>query len=148
MILRSYLCAECGYGMEVELRAEQWDQAPPDCPMCAARTHQDFTPPNIGGSPRSKATDLALDIAEKDYGVADIQMAKREGDTAKVRYKDAERPPSTWGAQSAALEQAVALGRENRRRYGSGLEILQHNLKTGIQPDLIEASKRRSAKVW
>lgn len=148
MILRSYLCGECGYGMEVELRAEQWDQPPPDCPVCATRTYQEFVPPAIGGSNRSKATDLAHKIAQEDYGVSDIRMARERGDKAQVRFKDATQPPSTWGAQNAALEQAIALGRENRLRYGSGLEVLQRSLKDGTQPDLIEVSKRRSAKVW
>ena len=42
---------------------------------------------------------------------------------------------------------AIAAGRANRLRYGSGLDVLQHNLKTGVQPDLIELSKRRSIKL-
>lgn len=148
MILRSYMCGECGYHMEVELRAEQWDAPPPDCPMCAQQTHQEFVPPAIGGSHRARATKLAETIAAEDYGVADMQRDNREGGRPKVRFKDDNRPPSTWGAQQAALEQAIALGRENRLKYGSGLEILQKNLRDGTQPDLIELSKRRSAKVW
>lgn len=149
MILRTYACDACGHSMTVELRAEQWDQGPPDCPVCAQITAQAFKPPAIGGSARSRAVDLALDIAEKDYGVADIQADGREGGKPKVRYKDdMANPPSTWGAQSAALAQAVALGRENRLRYGSGLDVLQQNLKSGVQPDLIEQSKRRSPRIW
>lgn len=148
MILRTYACETCGHMVEVELRQEQWNVEPPTCPMCAQQTHQEFVPPAIGGSHRARATKLAETIAAEDYGVADMQRDNREGGRPKVRFKDDNRPPSTWGAQQAALEQAVALGRESRLKYGSGLEILQHNLKTGVQPDLIELSKRRSAKVW
>ena len=149
MILRTYGCDGCGHTMTIELRADQWDQAPPECPNCTAQTAQEFKPPAIGGSNRTRAVDLALDIAEKDYGVADIQVSGKEGGKPKVRFKDDNRPgASTWGAQSAALAQAMALGRENRLRYGSGLDVLQANLKSGAQPDLIELSKRRSARIW
>jgi hypothetical protein len=42
----------------------------------------------------------------------------------------------------------MALGRQTRREHGDGLDVLQHSLKTGAQPDLIAISKRRSMKVW
>lgn len=150
MILRTYSCEACAYRIEVELRAEQWNDPPPDCPRCASGyVVQEFKPPAIGGSHRARATALALDIAEKDYGVADIQADGKEGGRPKVRFKDDNRPgASTWVAQNAALAQAVALGRENRLRYGSGLDVLQQSLKSGVQPDLIEMSKRRSPRIW
>ena len=104
--------------------------------------HQEFAPPAIGGSNRSKAVDLALDIAEKDYGVADISAPGHQGGTPKVRYKDQSPDTSTWGSPPEALAQAVALGRETRLRYGSGLDVIKS------MPDLIEISKRRSSMVW
>ena len=42
----------------------------------------------------------------------------------------------------------MAIGRETRIKHGNGLDVLQGALKSGAQPDLIEASKRRSMKVW
>lgn len=148
MINRTYGCEDCGFQMTVELRSDQWDQPPPDCPRCSMATQQEFIPPAIGGSLRAQATAMAMDIAERDYGVADIQTGGREGSTPQVRYRDGPRNPSSWGAQMGALQTAVALGRENRLKYGSGLDVLQQALKSGDQPDIIDISKRRSARLW
>ena len=61
----------------------------------------------------------------------------------------AEIPPMvTWGTSPEVLEKGIALGRQTRQRYGSGLDVLQKNLKSGAQVDLIEASKKRSMRVW
>lgn len=150
-IVRSYMCDNCGQMLEVVLRADQWDAEAPECPACAEHTRQDFKPVAIGGSNRARAVALAEKIAEEDYGVADFKAEGRPGGRAKVRYKDsANQPPSTWtGLQgNASFQQAVALGHDTRTRFGDGLDVLQHNLRTGIQPDLIEVSKRRSMKVW
>lgn len=150
-IVRSYMCGDCGHSIEVTLRADQWQEPAPICPQCEAHEMgQEFKPPAIGGSLRSKAVQLAETIAAEDYGVADFKAEGRQGQAAKVRYKDSTSPPSTWlGLNgSAQFEQAKQLGRETRRKYGDGLDVLQHNLKTGAQPDLIEVSKRRSMKVW
>jgi hypothetical protein len=46
------------------------------------------------------------------------------------------------------LEGAIAAGRQMRVKHGSGLDVLQANLKSGAQKDLIEISKQRSVKVW
>jgi hypothetical protein len=35
-----------------------------------------------------------------------------------------------------------------RLKYGSGLDVLQHNIKTGAEPDLVEISKRRAMRVF
>jgi hypothetical protein len=149
MIIRTYGCEACGHFMEVELRTDQWDQEPPECPRCSEQTHQEFAPVAITGSNVRRATDIAYNIAERDYGVAD--MTPNKGGPPTVRYKDAQvnqSTASTWSANQAALEQAVVLGRENRLRYGSGLEALQTSLRNGSQPDLIEMSKRRSIRGW
>jgi hypothetical protein len=70
-----------------------------------------------------------------------------------VRYKDqtAGVPVSTWGKDqtNAALEQAIAVGRQSRLRHGSGLDVLQANLASGAEPDLIANSKRnKMIKLW
>lgn len=143
MILRTYGCADCNHMMTVELASDQWDAEPPECPMCANATHQEFVAPGIVGSVRSKATALALDIAENDYGVADIQADGKPEGRPKVRYRDVSaETASSWAAPGAALAQAVTLGRDTRIKHGNGLDIIK------TMPDLIELSKRRSMRVW
>jgi hypothetical protein len=137
--------------MDVVLPAEDWDKPPPSCEACDAREmRQQFQPPAIGGSVGAKARRIAEDIIANDYSVADIQFGNRQGGTSKVRYKD-QSPTmmqSNWGSIANALETAVAIGRETRLQHGNGLDILQRNLASGAQPDLIEASKRKAIKVW
>ena len=150
-IVRSYACPDCGHFLEVTLRADQWQEEAPICPVCQhQQMGQEFQPVAIGGSHRAKAVALAEKIAAEDYGVADIKAEGRQGGTPKVRYKDSSAPPSQWMNMNGNVQfaQATALGRQTRQKYGDGLDVLQHNLKTGDQPDLIEISKRRSMKVW
>lgn len=151
-IVRTYACEECGHFMEVTLRFDQADDPAPACPHCAqaAAMRQEFKPVAIGGSTATKAKDLALTIAHEDYGVADIETDHRRDSIPKVRFKDQGNAAqaSAWGAANATLEHAVAIGRQTRLKYGSGLDILQNALKTGEQPDLIEVSKKRAMKVW
>ena len=149
MILRTFMCGECGHRLEVELRSDQWQEPPPDCPMCAEQTQQVFKPPAIIGSHIAKATELAHTIAAEDYQVADLQSPSRSG--RAVRYKDVGPeviPPSTWTGGGNQMAQALALGRETRLKYGNGLDVLAANLKSGAQPDLIELSKKRSYRVY
>lgn len=149
MIVRSYMCEECAYRMDVELRSDQWNAEPPPCPQCSTQTYQEFRPPAIGGSLIGRATELAHTIAAEDYGVADLQSPSRSGRT--VRYKDQGAdaiPASSWAAAGGQLQQAIALGRETRLKYGSGLDVLQGALKSGAQRDLIADSKRRSIRTW
>jgi hypothetical protein len=117
---------------------------------------QIFKPPAIVGSHGARARALAEQIAAEDYGVSNMQPGSREGDRTKVTYKDdsgnvAKANWATPGAMQAGrqvLEAAVALGRETRLKYGSGLDVLQNTLKTGELPDLIENSKRLSHRIW
>ena len=149
-IVRTYQCVECFHRMEITLDGNQWDDAPPDCPACARRVMaQEFKPINIGGSTRARAVKLAETIAAEDYHVADMNVEGREGGTPKVRFKDqTPQTSSTWGAAGAALEQAMAAGRQTRLQHGSGLDILQRALKSGDQPDLIEQSKKRMMRIY
>jgi len=146
--------------MDVTLTMEQVDDPPPSCPRCSAYDlrepmQQQFKPVAIGGSTTGKAVKLAETIAAEDYGVADIQHDTRHGGTPKVRYKDQgnsmqQAQVSSWGASGAMIATAVEAGRAARLANGgfSGVDTLQKMLKDGTQPDLIEASKRRSMKVW
>jgi putative FmdB family regulatory protein len=152
-IVRTYACEQCNHFVEVTLSMEQWDEPPPECPACAARAmQQQFRPVAITGSPSARAHALAEDIAANDYHVANMGDARKEGDVPKVRYKDqspSSLPSSTWsGVPQATLEQAIASGRHTRLNFGSGLDILQNNIKTGAEPDLIANSKRRAMRVW
>lgn len=150
-IVRTYGCSVCGHIEDVTLSYEQADDPPPPCSYCASATAQEFKPVALGGSIKVRAADLALTIAHEDYGVADIQIDHRRDSVPKVRYKDQSSPAqrSTWGAAGAMMEQAVALGRETRLKHGgSGLDILQANLRSGAQPDLIEISKKRAMRIW
>ena len=158
-IVRTYGCENCGYVMDVTLTMDQVDDAPPDCPRCIVAydgfkepMQQEFKPIAIGGSNVARANKLTEDILANDYGVANLQRDNREGSTPKVRYRDQGNPAqtSTWGATGAMLEQAVSMGRQTRMANGglSGVDTLQAMLKSGQQVDLIEASKKRSMKVW
>jgi len=148
-IVRTYGCEQCNHIMEVVLTQEQWDDPPPECPECAKHPmRQEFKPVAIGGSNIVRARDIAEDIAANDYHVADMQRDKHAR-TPTVRYKDQGSVlPSNWQAANQTLEAAIALGRETRLKYGNGLDVLQHNLKTGAEPDLIANSKKRAMKVW
>ena len=149
-IVRTYACAECNHMMDVVLSADDWDAPPPDCPACEAREmRQEFRPIAIGGSNRSKAVALAQDIAANDYNVADMKVEGREGGKPTVRYKDQTTvAPSSWTSPVGVLEQAIAIGRQTRIQHGSGLDVLQHALKTGAQPDLIAESRKRMIKLF
>lgn len=161
-IVRTYQCGACFDRLEVTLTADQWDAPAPECPTCSRSTHQEFSPPRINGSPHARASAIAEGIAERDFGVSNMRRDQRPGSTPQVEYRDdmmgvpkrqarpvgPPAPASTWGASAAAVEQAAAIGRDTRIRFGNGLDVLQSALKTGAQPDLIEASKRRSARVW
>jgi hypothetical protein len=149
-IVRTYQCEQCFNRIELTLAAEDWDAPAPECPACARQLQQQFKPVAIGGSVAGKAHAIAEDIASNDYHVADMQREHRPQGTPTVRYKDASSAPATaptWGATSETLSQAIAAGRETRLNYGSGLDVLQANLKSGREPDLIELSKRRSIRV-
>jgi putative FmdB family regulatory protein len=155
-IVRTFGCGACGHFLEVTLTMEQADDQPPECPHCAARPmQQEFKPFAIGGSTVSKAVKLAETIAHEDYGVADMQHDTRRGGIPKVRYKDQgntlqQQQLSSWGAPGNVLSEAMTLGRQTRMANGgySGVDTLQAMLKSGEQPDLIEASKKRMMRVY
>jgi hypothetical protein len=132
--------------MRVTLKREQWNDPPPGCPRCVAEPmRQEFVAPGIIGGHRARAVALAEDIAANDYGVADMQMQRKEGSTPKVRYKDDNRSAgsSAWGGiNPEALEAAVAQGRATRVQHGSALDTIKN------MPDYIANSKKLSVKVW
>jgi len=158
-IVRTYACKKCGTFINVTIENGNYDAPAPKCPACHARKMaQEFKPVAIRGdlSARVHAEIKKRDESIKnDYGVADLQL-DGQGGRNKVKYKDTTPGvgSSAWGATQAALQQAAALGKQQRTtRYadgpsGNGLDILQGMLKSGEQPDLIEQSKKKSARVW
>jgi hypothetical protein len=150
-IVRTFACPACNHWLEVTLTADQWEEGEPDCPMCAARTVQEFKPFGITGGISTRAADIAESIITTDYHAADFQRETRQEGAPVVRYKDEKpgTPASTWSGTHAALEQAIAVGRQSRKHYGSGLDVLQSNLASGAEPDLIANSKRnKMIKLW
>ena len=151
-IVRTFQCEECFHRVELTLTMEQWDEPPPPCPACATRQmQQEFKPPGLIGSPRSRAVKIAETIASEDYGVADFKAEGKEGHAAKHRLKDQPAPisQSTWTANMETIAAAAAQGRRTRLESGGdGLDLLKAALKDGSQPDLIEQSKKRMMKVW
>lgn len=137
--------------MKVTLTAEQWDSPEPECPKCQERTYQEFVPFGITGSNNARAHSIAEDIVANDYHAADFQREWRREGTPKVRYQDqgGGTAASSWAGVQGALEQAVAIGRQTRSRYGgTGLDVLKANLASGAEPDLIAGSKKKSIRVW
>lgn len=150
-IVRTYACPECNHWLDVTLAADQWNESEPECPNCAAKTQQQFKPFGIGGSNSGRAHAIAEEIVTSDYHAADFQREWRREGTPAVRYKDqnASTLAASWSGVQGALENAVAIGRQTRARYGgTGLDVLKANLASGAEPDLIAASKRKSIKVW
>ena len=150
-INRSYMCPECANRIEVTLSADEWEAPPPSCNVCDAREmNQEFHPPAIRGV-ASRAAAITEDIIANDYGVSNITF-DRKGGQNKVAYKDQSSSlvnGGAWAGQRAMLEQAISIGKGNRREFGmDGLDILKRNLANGTQPDLIEMSKKRSIKIY
>jgi hypothetical protein len=138
--------------MDVMLTMEQVDDPPPECPRCHHQPpmRQEFKPVALVGSHNARAHDIMEQVASEDYHVSDMTLGRKEGDTTKVNYKDQTKgtAPSTWGVTQEALQGAIISGRQVRQQYGSGLDVLQSNLKNGTEPDLIENSKKRMIKLW
>jgi len=154
-VRRTYMCMDCAHSFTVVLRHDQLDDPAPACPSCSARTQQDFKPVAVHGVKARQAEAAraeALDIATKDYGITDINVSNYQGDKPKVSYKEQPASPerSIWAGPGAdTIAGAIRDGRAMREQMGgSGLDVLEHNLRTGAQPDLIEVSKRRSARGW
>jgi putative FmdB family regulatory protein len=153
-IVRTYQCADCGHLMDITLRLEDWETPAPDCPVCAKKEMvRDFKPFAIGGSPTYKAAKMAERIAEEDYGVADMKLDGKGGKN-KIRYKDQGNPlqSSSWGSASASramIEQAIAIGKSTKAQTGGldGLDILKRNIRSGVETDILAASRQRSLRV-
>lgn len=86
LLRRRYKCGDCGHVFDC--RHASADEPPPPCPACpvtAAASGQlpaYVAPmPGINGS-KSKAIDLAQQMAEEDYGLTDINDNQRTGDMA------------------------------------------------------------------
>lgn len=82
MIIRTYGCDTCGETFEVTL--DNSDAPEPDCPYCRDVVLQ-WRPGMFNvKTNKSRAMDIAQDIAEKDYGLTNMRDNMREGDIAAV----------------------------------------------------------------
>jgi hypothetical protein len=91
MILRTYMCPDCGHSIEVELTAEEWNSEPPDCSECAAQYRQEFKPPAIGGSPVARATEIARKVYEENTGNTDFKIGRERVIPSAPTRAEAER---------------------------------------------------------
>lgn len=79
IIRRTYRCSDCGYEMT---RTEYASDEPiPDCPACHIATQK---VPGLFSikTNRSRAVDVAQQIAEEDFGLTNMRDNQRAGDTA------------------------------------------------------------------
>lgn len=86
MIIRTYLCRDCGKMFDHTCESSDGD---PDCPTCAVPVQWVPTKFAIGGSTMSKAVDLTQQVLEQDYGETNFNDQQREGDIA---FKNTPRP--------------------------------------------------------
>lgn len=87
LLRRRYQCEECKWVFEA--RHASTDEPPPPCPICpppaadATASVPSYVAPMPGiNTTKSKAIDLAQQIAEEDYGLTDIRDNQRVGDIA------------------------------------------------------------------
>src|SRR6266568_3768819 len=80
MIIRSYLCNDCGDKFEITF--DNGDEPDPVCPYCRDMVLQ-WQPGMFSiKTGKSRAMDATQDILERDYGLTDFNDNLREGDVA------------------------------------------------------------------
>jgi len=149
-IVRTLGCNDCARTWDVTLTAEQVDDPLPACPFCNNATFQEFKPVAIRGKEsKLESSEAVVENEMKERGITDITFRTKENLPPKVRYKT-DKAQSNWMQPTGDMvAQAAQLGRADRQKFGAdGLEILQNNLRSGKQVDLVEASKRRADRVW
>lgn len=145
MILRTYCCPDCDHRIEVVLESSEWDAEPPDCPVCTVRLGQEFKSFGVGGSPQARATKIAQDIMEKDYGATNFEIGKnRPQASAPTRAEQQQR--------SAILRSMIPDG-PAQIAAGSAtggfapIHKLQQDIRGGKMPDLIRNAAKNSIRV-
>lgn len=106
IVTRTYFCEDCQYRFSVHHHSA--DDPVPPCPVCTAEVHA-----APGGfaitTNKSRAVDMAQQIAEEDYGMTDMNDNLREGDVAAK----APAPVQTAEAEAMVRELQSAFGNEN-----------------------------------
>lgn len=106
-VVRLYRCVQCGTKFR---RTLPFGAPEPPCPTCLHEPPpipQRIAAPAITGT-KAKAIDIAWDIANKDYGLTDMNDRLREGDTAykpppeRPANAPIVRPEMMWGGASGS----------------------------------------------
>lgn len=104
VILRKYRCTDCGGAFEQRVASR--DAPAPECPTCAAATQAIPSMPAVRASPEARAAvdavDLTWDIAQKDFGMTNMNDHVRPGDVV------AKGPPPMQTSERQAVQQEVA----------------------------------------
>lgn len=104
-IQRVYRCPACGERFKrifiVEDRSEITDPPCPSCYIQPAPVPDRIASPSIRTN-KSRAADAAWEIAQADYGLTDMNDARREGETAfkPPTPTPASGPGMIWGGAS------------------------------------------------
>lgn len=120
MIIRTYRCEDCQTVFEIS--CESGNDGDPPCPTCEKVLQWQPSSFNITGA-KSKAVDMAQDIMEKDYGLANFKDNNREGD---VGYID---PTRKTAAQIDAIGQRES---EAGREVVSRMKDITPELKPAV----------------
>jgi DNA-directed RNA polymerase subunit RPC12/RpoP len=98
VIIRTYLCEECG--KEFEVTFDSSEEPDPDCPSCSKVLQ--WVPGLFSvKTDRSRAVDYTQKMVEQDYGLTNLNDGSREGDVA---YKAPSAPQTS---ERENIERAV-----------------------------------------
>jgi DNA-directed RNA polymerase subunit RPC12/RpoP len=98
VIIRNYLCLDCG--KEFEVTFDSSEEPDPDCPSCSKVLQWLPRGFNITGE-KSKAVDYTQKMVEQDFGLTNMNDGSREGDVA---YKAPSVPQTS---ERENIERAV-----------------------------------------
>jgi hypothetical protein len=107
VIIRTYACEDCKEIFEVEL--DDGSAPDPPCPYCAVELQWRPGMFSIGNSNMSKATAVAQDILEKDYGLTNFKDDAREGEASFIA------PVKTTAEREAEAQAFAEIEREAKK---------------------------------
>lgn len=98
-VRRTYSCSDCG--LQWIVLHENMHEPVPDCPTCAVKAEWAVPLPGVLTT-KSKAIDIAQDVAERDFGLTNMRDNSRPGDIAYMG------PSPVQTAERDALTQQMA----------------------------------------
>lgn len=116
-VRRTWYCDACEHKWVVVTDAD--DPTIPSCPMCLDEPVQHFEPFGVKTN-ASRAVEFAHKMAERDFGVTDLNDHLKKGDIAH------KAPPPIQNAEAEAITQAIldAGGVPDRQRVAEHLKPL------------------------